>query len=86
MPGCGKWSPLPPSSIANCCTPSAASSLSDDEELQSHVGRAIERGLGDSELSAARLDRCLDAAAQIDRNANQSTLIECWLDDLAAAR
>ncbi len=57
-------------------------SVSEDRELQSHVGRAVERGLGDSELSAARLDRCLDAAAQIDRNANQSTLIECWLDDL----
>jgi DNA polymerase-3 subunit delta' len=58
-------------------------SVSEDTELQSHVGRAVERGLGDGELSAARLDRCLDAAAQIDRNANQSTLIECWLDDLS---
>ena len=56
---------------------------SDDSELQSHVGRAVERGRNDSELSATRLDRCLEAAAQIDRNANQSTLIECWLDDLA---
>ena len=38
----------------------------------------------DSEATARRLERCLDAAAQIDRNANQSTLIECWMDDLAA--
>jgi DNA polymerase III subunit delta' len=30
------------------------------------------------------LDRCLDALTQIDRNANQTTLIECWADDLAA--
>ncbi len=37
----------------------------------------------DAERAAARIDRCLEAAAQIDRNANQSTLIECWLDDLA---
>jgi DNA polymerase III subunit delta' len=58
--------------------------LSDDKELQSHVVQAMERGLGDSEATSARLDRCLDAAAQIDRNANQSTLIECWMDDLAA--
>lgn len=58
-------------------------SLSEDKELRNHVSRAVERGLVDSELSAVRLDRCLDAAAQIDRNANQSTLIECWLDDLA---
>lgn len=57
--------------------------LSDDRELRSHVERALERGHGRSELTAARLDRCLDAAAQIDRNANQTTLIECWLDDLA---
>jgi len=60
-------------------------SASEDSELRSHVSAAIERGVCDRELSAARLDRCLDAAAQIDRNANQSTLIECWLDDLAAA-
>jgi len=35
------------------------------------------------EQASARLERCLDAAAQIDRNANQPTLIETWLDDLA---
>lgn len=58
-------------------------SLSEDEELRVYVARAVDRGLADSELSAVRLDRCLDAAAQIDRNANQSTLIESWLDDLA---
>ena len=59
--------------------------LSEDKELQTHVGRAVERGHTNSEQTAARLDRCLDAAAQIDRNANQTTLIECWLDDLASA-
>ena len=57
--------------------------LSADRELQGHVQRAIERGADDREAAAARLDRCLDAAAQIDRNANQATLIECWMDDLA---
>jgi DNA polymerase III subunit delta' len=61
-------------------------SVSEDSELQNHVSKAMGRGLNDRGLSAARLDRCLDAAAQIDRNANQSTLIECWLDDLAAER
>lgn len=34
----------------------------------------------------ACLDRCLDARAQIEANANQATLIECWLDDLLAFR
>jgi DNA polymerase-3 subunit delta' len=57
--------------------------LSDDKELQSHIARSLEGGPGDGDVTAARLDRCLDAAAQIDRNANQSTLIECWIDDLA---
>ena len=61
-------------------------SVSEDVELRKQVNVAMERGPGGQERSAARLDRCLDAAAQIDRNANQSTLIECWLDDLAAAR
>lgn len=59
-------------------------SLSDDRELQACVRRAIDSGLVNSEASAVQLDRCLDAAAQIDRNANQATLIESWLDDLAA--
>ncbi len=31
----------------------------------------------------AALDRCLEAEQQLDRNANQATLLECWLDDLA---
>jgi DNA polymerase-3 subunit delta' len=39
---------------------------------------------GDAMVAAACLQRCLDALEQIDRNANQSTLIEAWLDDLAA--
>jgi DNA polymerase III subunit delta' len=61
-------------------------SVSEDVELQKQVIVAMESGPAAHERSATRLDRCLDAAAQIDRNANQSTLIECWLDDLAAAR
>lgn len=55
---------------------------SDDEDLESYVGRANQHGQSADSI-AARLDRCLDAAAQIDRNANQSTSIECWADDLA---
>ncbi len=38
---------------------------------------------GDAETAADCLDRCLEALAQIDRNANQATLIEAWLDGLA---
>jgi hypothetical protein len=46
---------------------------------------AAERWQGGFAAVAVCLDRCLDAAEQIDRNANQATLIECWLDDLAQA-
>jgi DNA polymerase-3 subunit delta' len=44
-------------------------------------GVAADDGL-DGVLTA--LDRTLEAEQQLDRNANQATLLECWLDDLAA--
>jgi len=37
----------------------------------------------DVEQVAKCLDRCVKAIEDLDRNANQTTLIECWLDDLA---
>ena len=37
------------------------------------------------DAAAASLERTLEAAEQVDRNANQATLIEAWLDDLAGA-
>jgi len=36
------------------------------------------------EATLAALDRCLEAEEQIDRNANQSTLLESWIDELDA--
>lgn len=54
-----------------------------DAELRRFVQQALEHRPGDREAIAACLDRCLEAAQQIDRNANQTTLIETWLDDLA---
>lgn len=35
-----------------------------------------------NEMAALRLQRCLDALGQVDANANQATLLECWIDDL----
>jgi len=55
-----------------------------DAELRGPLETAIARFPGDAMVAAACLQRCLDALEQIDRNANQSTLIEAWLDDLAA--
>jgi hypothetical protein len=37
------------------------------------------------DAAAACLDICLDAQAHIDANANQATLIDWWLDELALA-
>ena len=55
---------------------------SDDVELQHFIQQAVAIGHHDPERTAARLNRSLDAATHIDRNANQATLIECWADDL----
>jgi DNA polymerase-3 subunit delta' len=38
---------------------------------------------GEGEFTLAAIDRTLEAEEQIDRNANQATLLETWLDDLA---
>ncbi|MCA9237911.1 MAG: DNA polymerase III subunit delta' [Planctomycetales bacterium] len=38
------------------------------------------------EFALAAMDRTLTAAEQLDRNANQSTLLECWIADLARLR
>jgi DNA polymerase-3 subunit delta' len=37
-----------------------------------------------ADVTLAAIDRCLEAEEQLDRNANQATLLENWLDDLAA--
>ncbi len=42
------------------------------------------QGAAAQDLALAVLDRSLEAEVQLDRNANQATLIECWLDDLAS--
>jgi DNA polymerase-3 subunit delta' len=49
------------------------------------IDEALKHPSLDVEKTIARLQRCLDAEEQVDRNANQSTLIEAWLDDLACA-
>ena len=54
-----------------------------DAELNSLVAQAQANWPGDAETAAACAQRTLEALDQLDRNANQATLIECWLDDLA---
>lgn len=54
----------------------------DDAEVDHFIGEALKRQSLDVEKTAARLDRCLQTDLLVDRNANQSTLIETWLDGL----
>jgi hypothetical protein len=54
------------------------------DEIRGPLETAAARFPGDAIVAAECLQRCLDALEQIDRNANQGTLIEAWLDDLAA--
>ena len=39
-----------------------------------------------ADATLAAIDRCLEAEEQLDRNANQSTLLESWIDDLASCQ
>jgi DNA polymerase-3 subunit delta' len=47
------------------------------------TGQGASGQSGDPEAAAARVDRCLEAIEQIDRNAHPTTILECWLDELA---
>ena len=57
-----------------------------DDEAERYVSTALKNGQTDPEVTAARIERCLEALSHIDRNANQATLLEAWLDDLRLAR
>ncbi|MDA1050462.1 MAG: DNA polymerase III subunit [Planctomycetota bacterium] len=54
-----------------------------DAGLVTAVVAAIRTQNIDVEGVAVCVERCLDALSQVDANANQATLIECWIDDLA---
>ena len=55
-----------------------------DEQLAAAVNKAL-RWLPGEEAVAACLDACLSAYAHVDANANQATLLEWLLDELAQA-
>ncbi|HEY2881186.1 MAG TPA: DNA polymerase III subunit [Pirellulales bacterium] len=62
----------------------AGLSVSADAELAVIIPLAAAEGTWNIETAAAAADRSLEALNQIDRNANQQTLVETWLDDLLA--
>lgn len=55
-----------------------------DADVAALVAQA-ERNGWTEDAAAAALDRCLETLGQIDRNANQTTMVECWIDDMAEA-
>jgi DNA polymerase-3 subunit delta' len=57
-----------------------------DDQMRHAVTTAARNFQRDPEILADAIERCLDAMAQIDANANQATLIEAWVDDLAQLR
>jgi DNA polymerase III subunit delta' len=54
-----------------------------DELLVRSVQDAYKVWPCDEEAAAICLERCLEAQSQVLANANQATLIDCWIDDLA---
>ncbi|NLE37557.1 MAG: DNA polymerase III subunit delta' [Pirellulaceae bacterium] len=56
-----------------------------DATLARAIRQAVNGPVRTEGSIAACAERCLDALEQIDRNANQTTLIECWIDDLDRA-
>jgi DNA polymerase-3 subunit delta' len=58
-------------------------STANDAELVAAAHRAVGVWGGQTDLAIALVDRTIEALNQVDRNANQSTLIAAWLDDLA---
>jgi len=54
-----------------------------DARVSAEVARAAASGVFDRVDVVALVDRCLEALAHIDRNANQSALVDFWLDDVS---
>ncbi|HZZ28101.1 MAG TPA: DNA polymerase III subunit [Pirellulales bacterium] len=53
-----------------------------DAELTKNVQRAVQSATWNLESGADAAQRSLEALNHVDRNANQHTLVEAWLDDL----
>jgi hypothetical protein len=60
----------------------SGAAAAEDAALQGAVDAAVRSGWHDVDQAAASLERTIDAANQIDRNAHLTTLVEAWIDDL----
>lgn len=54
-----------------------------DDLLRAAVATRLRRGMPSQEAIEARIEACVDFEEQIDRNANQTTLIHAWVNRLA---
>jgi DNA polymerase III subunit delta' len=61
----------------------SGASVTGDDILRDAVAAAHRAWRGDAETAASCLDRCVDTIAHVQANANQATLLDCWLDELA---
>ena len=61
----------------------SGSPVDGDAELSAATAAAANAWPGTSDRVVECMDRCLETLTHIDRNANQATLIDCWVDDLA---
>jgi DNA polymerase-3 subunit delta' len=61
----------------------AGQSPGSDSDLTRAILRTREDWMGDVEQAVDCLQRCIEAHSEIRGNANLTTLIECWLDDLS---
>ncbi|MCY2987732.1 MAG: hypothetical protein NTY19_07700 [Planctomycetota bacterium] len=61
----------------------SGASVTGDDVLRRAVAAAHRSWRGGTETVACCLDRCVDAMGHVQANANQATLLDCWLDDLA---
>jgi DNA polymerase-3 subunit delta' len=68
--------------IRSSCGLSCGTASGEETDVGQTTAEALRRRPARAKTALACLDRSLEAAGAIDRNANQSTLIEAWLDDL----
>ncbi|MCA9129653.1 MAG: DNA polymerase III subunit [Planctomycetales bacterium] len=61
----------------------AARATDSDRLMERHIDRAMAMWFGGSAAARECWNRCLTAMEQVDRNANQTALLEAWAFDLA---
>ncbi len=61
----------------------SGAAVAGDDLVRQAVADTARWWAADDQLAVDLLDRCLEALGHVDRNANQSALIHCWIDDLA---